>query len=38
MPTLFVNITNFHDQLVFYSEQMHTVTTFGEHGIMGPKP
>ena len=31
-PTLFVKTTDF--QLVFNSGQTHTVTIFGEHGIM----
>ena len=31
-PTLIVKATDF--QLVFYFEQMRTVTIFGEHGIM----
>ena len=31
-PTLIVKTTDF--QLVFYFEQMRTVTIFGEHGIM----
>ena len=32
VPILFVETTNF--QLVFNFEQMHTVTIFGERGIM----
>ena len=35
-PTLFVKITDFH--LVFNFEQTHTVTIFGEHGIMAHIP
>ena len=35
-PTLFVKTTDF--QLVFNFEQMHTVTIFGEHGIMALIP
>ena len=31
-PTLFVKTTDF--QLVFNFEQTHTVTVFGEHGII----
>ena len=35
-PTLFVKINDF--LLVFNFEQTHTVTIFGEHGIMAPIP
>ena len=35
-PTSFVKTTDF--QLVFNFEQMHTVTIFGEHGIMALIP
>ena len=35
-PTLFVKTTDF--QLIFDFEQMHTVTIFGEHGIMAHIP
>ena len=35
-PTLFVKTTDF--QLVFNFERTHTVTTFGQHGIMAYMP
>ena len=35
-PTLFEKTTDF--QLVFNFERMHTVTLFGEHGIMAHIP